>query len=742
MLENGDNLEDRDNKEEEEEQEEHEEEETGGGSHDDGISRDEISDTPVLIDLPETHLQVEGVSEEDGATHEGSGVAEIKENRSSPYQACDRLATLVHTTISQRDRACMSLTGRDSACRDKGDRQRVREARARGDAMALHRSQVEADLTERPNERTRERTTGKRNDERRIEGTKTNDIQGLTNHSAEAMPSSTIKLAVLFGYNGSGFRGFERSNHGKTVEGEILNALAKLTGQNDPSRKVTLINISRSSATEEGEHAARQVVSFEISVYFMSLCVSGGGVVVGRTYVFSPPLPQTGYAHAFQPDMTREELDLLYPDPAAGPTGRLFTTIKRNKRRSMVSSNRSMGHGSSAQLSSSPPSAPDVATGEDRGDLPSPPASPIEAATSFVTAGTVQPESGANTGGVGHRRLSKFMGSMIRGSNSNSPIAISRSPPADPSTSSFFSTSPTSTSPTPPSTKSSRRRSQYGVRSQSAPAPSSRAEERRSLLVDPVDNDENDEPPSSSALSNFLVSKRRQQSPIRTSIIAAAESYVDPRFAASSSRKDPFQDDDDEDNPAPAYYDPLDLPLPTEEMMSVKRKYRMTKDGMRMLKYILGMFRGTHNFWNFVPGACGDPEVHFGMEWIRIKIQSKAFARYQIRRMIALAIQVIRTNTPRNAVSNAFGIHPISIPEAPALGLIFDEPFYMAYNKSVERDMRIGFEEVRERVEDFRKKCIHDAVYREEMEFMQFVRNPNEEDDDAILRAKPVIVVN
>jgi tRNA pseudouridine38-40 synthase len=67
------------------------------------------------------------------------------------------------------------------------------------------------------------------------------------------------------------------------------------------------------------------------------------------------------------------------------------------------------------------------------------------------------------------------------------------------------------------------------------------------------------------------------------------------------------------------------------------------------------------------------PEIHFGMEWVRVKVQASSFPTGLVRRMIGMAVMVVRTNTPQSVVANSFGIANIEVPLAPASGLIFDE---------------------------------------------------------------------
>ncbi|KAI8621008.1 pseudouridine synthase [Chytriomyces sp. MP71] len=182
----------------------------------------------------------------------------------------------------------------------------------------------------------------------------------------------------------------------------------------------------------------------------------------------------------------------------------------------------------------------------------------------------------------------------------------------------------------------------------------------------------------------------------------------------------------------PQFFDPISLPHRNPEKL---RSYRITEEQLDMVRTIVAIFRGTHNWHNYVPGAdaddqrcfmriinieSGSPELHGGMEWIRVKAQTKAMARYQFRRMMALMILVVRTNTPRSLIANSFGINKIEIPNAPALGLIFHQPAYAAYNESTRAGTQINFDEEKQRVESFRRNIIHEQIYAEERESLYF----------------------
>lgn len=189
-------------------------------------------------------------------------------------------------------------------------------------------------------------------------------------------------------------------------------------------------------------------------------------------------------------------------------------------------------------------------------------------------------------------------------------------------------------------------------------------------------------------------------------------------------------------------FDPLVIPW-DEEYLKTLRAYRLTESQSKMLHYIFSIYNGTHNWHNYIPGASPDDprcylrilnievspaEMHNGLEWIRIKVQAKAFARLQVRKMVAFAVMVTRTNTPRSVVANSFGYAKFHVPEVPAQGLILDEPHYSDYNAYAAQLSRsvIDFEGINDSVEEFRRSNIHESLYTAEakdMLFAKWIRN-------------------
>ncbi|KAJ3337752.1 tRNA pseudouridine synthase 1 [Entophlyctis luteolus] len=183
----------------------------------------------------------------------------------------------------------------------------------------------------------------------------------------------------------------------------------------------------------------------------------------------------------------------------------------------------------------------------------------------------------------------------------------------------------------------------------------------------------------------------------------------------------------------PQFFDPINLPHRGADLL---RSYRMTEEQLDMVRNIVAIYRGTHNWHNYIPGGDPDdqrcfmriiniesapPEVHNGMEWIRIKVQAKALARFQLRRMMGLLILVVRTSTPRSLIANSFGTAcKFEIPEAPASSVVFHQPHY-----APEFAVTGALESERARIEAFRKTMIHDRVYQDErieMAFAEWLR--------------------
>ncbi|KAJ3182640.1 tRNA pseudouridine synthase 1 [Geranomyces variabilis] len=534
----------------------------------------------------------------------------------------------------------------------------------------------------------------------------------------EPTAAATRRVAVLYAYNGSQFQGLERTKGLKTIEGTLLSAIATIIGESDPNKRVSLVNISRASTTEKGEHAARQVLSLEIAgaepnaplptaanlapllpesikvfdVVLLNTSFSARRTCDTRcyeylipTYVLAPPPQETHYAY---PPVTDEEFDEQWPENEnLGPPGGLFKTIKRGMSVKRTKSTRTgtvnRGKSLNRMASRSVPAAEFIE-----------PTQTKSAGNTYAAGGSAYPpaQEPEKKGG-----FMKFFQTLTRGGKKSSSSHDNTSSP-----------------------DLARSKSKKTYSTQAAPAsfssPNLAQPNAHFATSAPTDEDF-----GMMATLKRSVSRRSRRDPELASL----------NGEATEERQGEL---------APEYFDPLNLQPETEEELSLIRQYRVTADQLKAMNHIISIFNGTHNWHNYIPGAkyedsrcymriinidCSAPEVHFGMEWVRVKVQAKAFARYQVRKMMAMAIMVIRTNTPRSVVANSFGYTNIDIPEAPGFGLILDEPFYDTFNSDCERrgdPKGVHFNKHQGPITEFRHHRIHDAIYRAELETMAFVK--------------------
>ena len=70
-----------------------------------------------------------------------------------------------------------------------------------------------------------------------------------------------------------------------------------------------------------------------------------------------------------------------------------------------------------------------------------------------------------------------------------------------------------------------------------------------------------------------------------------------------------------------------------------------------------------------------------GQQWVRIVIIGQSFMLHQIRKMVGMAVAIMRGDAPANCIKVA--LEPkrgVPTPMAPDIGLFLDECYYDAYN--------------------------------------------------------------
>ncbi|KAF4388180.1 hypothetical protein CsatB_007166 [Cannabis sativa] len=112
---------------------------------------------------------------------------------------------------------------------------------------------------------------------------------------------------------------------------------------------------------------------------------------------------------------------------------------------------------------------------------------------------------------------------------------------------------------------------------------------------------------------------------------------------------------------------------------------------------ILNHYVGTHNFHNFTTRTkAEDPAaVRFiisfnadtvvtveGMEFVKCEVVGQSFMLHQIRKLIGLAVAVMRNCAPESLIEKALQKDVnMNVPTAPEVGLYLDECFFTSYNQ-------------------------------------------------------------
>ncbi|KAK4097630.1 pseudouridine synthase [Parathielavia hyrcaniae] len=144
---------------------------------------------------------------------------------------------------------------------------------------------------------------------------------------------------------------------------------------------------------------------------------------------------------------------------------------------------------------------------------------------------------------------------------------------------------------------------------------------------------------------------------------------------------------------------PVDLALREVKVayVAAKRRYHVTPARMEKLQQALDLYLGTHNYHNYtIMKSYRDPSAKRHIksfqvnphpitigdtEWLSLKVHGQSFMMHQIRKMVAMAVMVVRCGAPLDIITDSYGPRRISIPKAPGLGLMLERPMFTEYNK-------------------------------------------------------------
>jgi tRNA pseudouridine38-40 synthase len=183
--------------------------------------------------------------------------------------------------------------------------------------------------------------------------------------------------------------------------------------------------------------------------------------------------------------------------------------------------------------------------------------------------------------------------------------------------------------------------------------------------------------------------------------------------------------------------------------LKVNRHYRISSTELDTLRIILKGFEGTHNHHNFTIGknasdpSCKryitsfiahDPQIYYFKnstgenvscgEWVSIKVRGQSFMLHQIRKMVGLAILMMKTQTPYHLRDELLQkTVKVNVPKAPGLGLLLEQCLFDVYNQKAEiqRRSQIHFSHHEDNINEFKRQFIYDNIVREEFQTKWYV---------------------
>ncbi|KAL3641050.1 hypothetical protein CASFOL_016018 [Castilleja foliolosa] len=143
----------------------------------------------------------------------------------------------------------------------------------------------------------------------------------------------------------------------------------------------------------------------------------------------------------------------------------------------------------------------------------------------------------------------------------------------------------------------------------------------------------------------------------------------------------------------------------------------------RILKY----YEGTHNFHNFTTRTkAEDPAAKRyilsfnantvisidGFDFVKCEVVGQSFMLHQIRKMIGLAVAIMRNYAPESLIEKAFQQKVnITVPMAPEVGLYLDECFFPSYNqKWKDSHEELSMKDYVNEAEEFKMKYIYSHI--------------------------------
>ena len=167
--------------------------------------------------------------------------------------------------------------------------------------------------------------------------------------------------------------------------------------------------------------------------------------------------------------------------------------------------------------------------------------------------------------------------------------------------------------------------------------------------------------------------------------------------------------------------------------VAAKRRYRVTPQRLQSLQDAFNLYHGTNNFHNYtILKSVSDPSARRHIksflvdpspirirdtEWLSIKVHGQSFMMHQIRKMIAMAVMLVRCGAPLDLIKQSYGPRRISIPKAPGLGLMLERPIFDEYSKKATTQFGrepIDFAKYGDKILEFKEREIYKRMFETE----------------------------
>ncbi|KAJ4883890.1 Pseudouridine synthase family protein [Raphanus sativus] len=159
-----------------------------------------------------------------------------------------------------------------------------------------------------------------------------------------------------------------------------------------------------------------------------------------------------------------------------------------------------------------------------------------------------------------------------------------------------------------------------------------------------------------------------------------------------------------------------------------KSKFCYGEEEKERFNRILSYYVGSYNFHNFTTRIKADDPaanrsiISFtantvinldGIDFIKCEVLGQSFMLHQIRKMMGLAVAIMRNCAPESLINTAFSKDVnITVPMAPEVGLYLDECFFTSYNNTQceDRYEEVSMEAYKEEAEAFKLKHIYSHI--------------------------------